>query len=340
LETSLRLEPIVADSARIRTRIVLFLFVGAALLWLALMPVIIRAARATAVAWTPGRRRTLRAFKRALDNDEIELLYQPQVGFDGTTVAVEALLRWRRNGRLLSPDAFLPIVESSHLVDALTDQVLDIAIAQAAAWHADGHHLTVSVNLSARNLADTLLPDRIATILARHHVPATYLTVEITETALIDYPASALAIVDALSDAGISIAVDDFGVGHASIARIHDLHVHELKIDKSFIIPTEERTRSYAAAMIQFGRTLGLRVVAEGIEDEAALSFVRGAGADLAQGYYLCRPLAAGDVTPWLVAARRTNGPDIRPAPIADNVVLARAAVAGRIRPAPDPGRA
>jgi EAL domain-containing protein (putative c-di-GMP-specific phosphodiesterase class I) len=315
METALRLEPILAESARIQKRIVLFLLGGAVLLWLLLMPLTIRAARTAATAWMPGRRRQLRAFERALDNDDIELVYQPQVAFDGMTVAVEALVRWRRDGRLLSPDAFLPLVESSKLVDALTDRVLHLAIAQTAEWLTTGHPVRVSVNLSARDLVDTALPSRICRILAAHQVPPASLTIEITETAIIEHPGSARAIVHGLSDAGISVSLDDFGVGHTSIARLHDLHAQEVKIDKSFISPADERTRSYAGAMIQFGRSLGLRVVAEGIEDEETLSFVRRAGADLAQGYYLSRPLAPGDVTSWLATARSATGSDDLPHP-------------------------
>jgi EAL domain-containing protein (putative c-di-GMP-specific phosphodiesterase class I) len=300
IETSLRLEPIIANSARIQRRIVVFLLGGAALLWLLLMPLTIRGARAAAIAWAVGHRQRLREFKQALDNDEIELVYQPQVAFDGTTVAVEALVRWRRDGRLLSPDEFLPLVEASKLVDALTDRVLHLAIAQAAEWLTAGHPVRVSINLSARNLVDEALPDRIGAILADHQLPAMYLTIEITETAMIEHPGPACAIIQALLDAGISVSLDDFGVGHASIARLRDYRVQELKIDKSFILPADERTRSYAAAMIQFGRSLGLRVVAEGIEDEATLSFIRLAGAHLAQGYYLSRPLTSADATAWL----------------------------------------
>jgi EAL domain-containing protein (putative c-di-GMP-specific phosphodiesterase class I) len=311
VETSLPLKPIAADAAGVRDRALLYLLVGAGILWLTLLPLGIRAARTVAVAWAPGRQRLLRAFKRALAHGEIELVYQPQIAaHDGAVDAVEALVRWRRRDRLESPAVFLHHVESSPLIAALTDRVLDLALAELAHLRASGNDLRMSVNLSAANLVDDSVPATIESALARHDIPPATLTIEITETAVLEDPTAAYRVVNAIAALGVGLAIDDFGTGNASIERLHSLPVKELKIDRSFVSRTDNHSRSYVAAIIRFAQDLGLRVVAEGIEDADTLAFLRDHFCDLAQGYYIARPLDAPALHTWLA--------ERHPEPIAD----------------------
>jgi EAL domain-containing protein (putative c-di-GMP-specific phosphodiesterase class I) len=301
IEVGLPLRPVSASAVQVRHRLLTYLIVGAALLWLALLPLTRRAARGVALLWVPGRRRTLRAFRRALSNGEVELAYQPQVDArDGTVRAVEALVRWRRRGRLELPASFLAHVESSPLIADLTERVLDLALAQLAIWRAAGHRFRISVNLSAANLSDHAGAAKIAAALARHAVPADALTIEITETAVLEDPAVARQVVSEIAALGVDLSLDDFGTGTASIARLNELPITELKIDRSFVDSTDERARAYVPAIIRFAHDLGLRVVAEGVEDAPTLAFLRNCNCDLVQGYHVARPLDATTLAPWL----------------------------------------
>jgi EAL domain-containing protein (putative c-di-GMP-specific phosphodiesterase class I) len=303
MEADLSLQPIKTAAARSTQRSVMFVVGGAALVWLLLLPLWVRLARAQARDWVPGRRRTVRAVREALELGAIELVYQPQIEPGSRRVdAVEALVRWRRDGELIGPDRFLPAVESSPLMCRLTDRVLDLALVQLARWRTSGVAIRVSVNLSATDLADETLPHRIAAKLDLYGVTGEDLTLEVTETAILDDTEQARRVLTALNEMGIDIAVDDFGTGHASISRLHGLPVSEVKIDRSFVSDTQQRARTYLMAMVSFGLSLGLRVVAEGVEDAETLAFLAALHCDLAQGYLISRPLEPAAMTLWLTA--------------------------------------
>jgi len=311
MEAGLPLQPIEAAAARSQRRSLRFIIGGAALMWLLLLPLWLRLARSQANDWIPGRRRILRACRHALDRDEIELVYQPQIEPDSRRVnGVEALVRWRRKGKLVGPDQFLPAVESSALMPRLTDRVLDLALAQHARWRQAGIVIRMSVNLSTTDLADNALPGRIAAKLDQHGVMGQNLTVEVTETAILEDPEQARSVLIALDHMSIAIAVDDFGTGHASISRLHGLPVSEVKIDRSFVSDTQQRSRTYLSAMIAFGRNLGLRVVAEGVEDNETLAILTTLNCDLAQGYLISRPLEPAAMTQWLTTANAAASPE------------------------------
>jgi EAL domain-containing protein (putative c-di-GMP-specific phosphodiesterase class I) len=304
MEASLPLRPVDVAAAASGRRSALYVLAGAALGWLLMIPLWFRLARSQANEWIPARRRTLRAFGRALDRGEIELVYQPQIEpwrrrIDG----VEALVRWRRNGELIGPDRFLPAVESSPLMARLTDRVLDLALAQLARWRREGIAIRLSVNLSASDLADKTLPQRIGAQLAIHGVMGQSLTLEVTETAILEDAEQARLVLTVLDQMGIDIAVDDFGTGHASISRVQGLPVTEIKIDRSFVSDNETHSYDYLAAMVSFGHSLGLRVVAEGVEDAETLAILTTLKCDLAQGYHISRPLEADAMTLWLTTA-------------------------------------
>jgi EAL domain-containing protein (putative c-di-GMP-specific phosphodiesterase class I) len=308
MEASLPLKPIDAAAAQSSRRSFLVVIGAGALLCLLLLPLWIRLARSQANDWIPARRRTLRAFSRALDRGEIELVYQPEIEPGSRRVeGVEALVRWRQNGELVGPDRFLAAVESSTLMARMTDRVLDLALAQHARWRSAGIIVRIAVNLSSADLADKTLPQRIAVKLDRHGVMGQSLTIEVTETAILTDPEQARVVLTTLNQMGLDIAVDDFGTGHASIARLHRLPVSEVKIDRSFVSDTEQHSRTYLAAMVAFGHSLGLRVVAEGVEDAETLAILTILECELAQGYFISRPLEADAMTHWLTAGRPTT---------------------------------
>jgi EAL domain-containing protein (putative c-di-GMP-specific phosphodiesterase class I) len=304
MEVDLPLKPIEDAAARSHGDSLRLVIGGSLLTWLLLMPLWVRLARSQAKDWIPGRRSTLRAFAHALDRGNIELVYQPQIQPGSRRIdSVEALVRWRRDGGLIAPDEFLSSVESSALMPRLTDRVLDLALAQLAHWRAAGIDIRVSVNLSSTDLLDDTLPERIAAKLERYGAEGRDLTVEVTETAILEDTEHTRGVLVALHEMAIDIAVDDFGTGHASIARLRSLPVTEMKIDRSFLADTDQRSRGYLSAIIGFGRSLGLRVVAEGVEDRETLAILTALGCDLAQGYVISRPLPPEAMTVLLTSA-------------------------------------
>ena len=187
--------------------------------------------------------------------------------------------------------------------------MLDRALAQARAWMQAGLDLTMAVNVSTRNLLDLTLPDQVETLLELHSVPAAKLELEITETTIMADPPRAKAVLARLSALGVSLAVDDFGTGYTSLSWLRDLPLNTLKIDKSFVMhmATDEGDAKIVRSTVQLGRSLGLKVVAEGVEDQASWVQLLGLGCDLAQGYHLSRPQPPERLTPWLRTAASTS---------------------------------
>jgi EAL domain-containing protein (putative c-di-GMP-specific phosphodiesterase class I) len=303
LEVDLPLTSVETTAARAQRRGILFVIAGGLLLCVLLAPFWVRVMRSVAVDWIPGRRKTLRAVREALEHGAIELVYQPQIEPDGRrVVGVEALVRWRRSDRLVEPDRFIAAVEGSALMPRLTDRVLNLAFAQIGIWQRANIAVRVSVNLSSTDLADRSLPHRIAAILDRYGITGESLTLEVTETAILDDLDRAAEVLSVIDQMGIDIALDDFGTGHSSIARLHGLSVFsEVKIDRSFVSDTQERSRTYLKAIVAFGQSLGLRIVAEGVEDEETLVNLADLGCDLAQGYLISPPLEPAAMTHWLL---------------------------------------
>lgn len=242
--------------------------------------------------------------RRALDNGELVVYYQPQVDVaTGRPTGAEALVRWQHPTRgLLGPGEFLPMVEATGLIARLTDYVIDAALAQVAAWMSDGITLPVSVNLSARCLHDHTLPGRVADALRRHQVPTDLLCLEITETAVMTDPDTAVAILAELAAAGISLSLDDYGTGYSAMSYLKRLPISELKVDQGFVtgLAAGAHDAILVRSAIELGHRLNLTVVAEGVENADALAELRHLGADTAQGFYLARPMPAADVIGWL----------------------------------------
>jgi diguanylate cyclase (GGDEF)-like protein len=246
--------------------------------------------------------------RAGLDRGEIEVAFQPKVDPQlGRVLGVEALVRWQhpQHGLLMPPD-FLPLAEKSGLMGRVTRVVLDGAIAQLARWRARGLDLTVAVNLAVADLADESLPDAVAQTLAHHDVPPTCLTLEVTEDGVIADPAAAAAMLDAIARLGVKVALDDFGTGWSSLAHLRRLPVAELKIDRSFVhdMVRDEDDAAIVRTTLDLARSLRLRVVAEGVEDDETWALLAALGADAIQGYVLSRPLPAAQIDAWLAARR------------------------------------
>ena len=252
------------------------------------------------------RLETIQDLDAALVHRQFVLHYQPKIDVEtGAVFGAEALVRWEHPTRgVLYPDAFLPVVEQSGLMNAVTRLVLESAVMQLASWRAAGLDLSVAVNLSASDLLDESLAERIAGLLDEHGVPADALELEITESVIMIDPKRAREVLEALRALGLRIAVDDYGTGYCALAYLRDLPIDELKIDRSFIanVTTDRRSGAIVRSTIELAHALGLKVVAEGIEDTKALAAVAAFGCDFAQGYHFSRPVPADAFTTWVRA--------------------------------------
>jgi diguanylate cyclase (GGDEF)-like protein len=243
-------------------------------------------------------------FRRALGSDEIVVYYQPIVDVGDEHVrAAEGLVRWNHPELgVLPPGAFMQIVEQTGLIGPMTRLVLERAIEQCAQWRRSGRQLSVAVNLSVRNLLDRNLPAEIEHMLDAYGLPPAALQLEITESMLMADPERAVATVTRLSGLGAQLSVDDFGTGYSSLANLRRLPIDELKIDRSFVSPMlrDESDLIIVRSTINLGHDLGLRVIAEGVEDEPTLKRLAHLGCDLAQGYQISRPLPSDAFARWL----------------------------------------
>jgi diguanylate cyclase (GGDEF)-like protein len=235
----------------------------------------------------------------ATDPDQIVVYYQPKVVLTGQPVGAEALVRWQHPQRgLVGPDRFLPAAEANSLMPALTRHVLRRALHQCRRWRATDPLVTVSVNLSVTSLLDEGLVDQVTAALAGAGVPPDALILEITETTIMTDPERSNRTLRALRERGIKLSIDDFGTGHCSLAYLRDLPVQELKLDRSFVqhIAVRERDAAIVRSTIDLAHSLGLALVAEGVEDAAGADLLRAMGCDVAQGYYFGRPQPGTDV--------------------------------------------
>ena len=257
------------------------------------------------------RLRTLEELRVALREDQLVLHYQPKIDLsNGAVRGVEALVRWVHPLRgLLFPDAFLVLVEEAGMMPAMTQIVFEKALDQAAIWQQQGRPLSVAVNLSASSLVDDELPERIDAMVAERGLSPSVLVLEVTEDFLMADRDRARAILTRLRATGVRISVDDFGTGYSSLAYLRDLPIDELKLDKSFVMPmaNDPHATALVASTIDLAHSLGLRMVAEGVENSIAYADLSGYGCDVAQGFYMSRPIPAAELDEWL--ARREVAP-------------------------------
>jgi diguanylate cyclase (GGDEF)-like protein len=254
-------------------------------------------------AYSPARLALAAELRRAIQGEDLLVYYQPKADLrTRKVVGVEALVRWQHPRRgFMSPDEFIPLAEHTGLVRPLTKVVLSAALEQCARWKSEGLDLQVSVNLSVRSLLDLNLPQEVGALLEHHRLEPHNLVLEITESGIMADPIRAAGVVQALHDLGVCLAIDDFGTGYSSLSYLKRLPVSEIKVDKSFVMAMleDDNDAVIVRSTIDLGRNLGLRVVAEGIESHEAWQRLAALGCDVAQGYYLSRPLTAGEIPEW-----------------------------------------
>jgi diguanylate cyclase len=245
--------------------------------------------------------------RRAVDDGELDLVYQPKVNLQTwAAVGAEALVRWPHPELgLLEPADFLPLARENGLMEALTDFVLDRALADAAGWLAAGVDMPVAVNVSAPSLNDAGLPGRVLSMLARHGLSPATLTVEITEDVLVSSVVQVRTVLEELRDSGVRVAIDDFGSGYAAMTYLHELPVDELKLDRQFVMPIvhDERAASIVLSVVHLANEFGLTCVAEGVEDRATADLLNTYGCGYAQGHYFSRPVSAEAITNCMAPA-------------------------------------
>jgi diguanylate cyclase (GGDEF)-like protein/PAS domain S-box-containing protein len=241
----------------------------------------------------------------AIERNELELYYQPKLHMrTGIMTRCEVLMRWNHPRRgLLAPDAFIPVAERTGVIRSMTDWLLDHALEQCSRWQQAGAPIHMAINISAKSLLDQSLPQKVQGALARWHVDPRFLKIEITESSIMADPAHALAILSMLQSMGVRLSVDDFGTGYSSLTHLRELPIDEIKIDKSFVMgmATSDADAAIVRTVIDLAHNLGKQVCAEGVEDETAWQKLHDLGCDLAQGFWIARPMPAEELMQWLV---------------------------------------
>jgi EAL domain-containing protein (putative c-di-GMP-specific phosphodiesterase class I)/CheY-like chemotaxis protein len=240
----------------------------------------------------------------AIDADQLVLHYQPQIDVQsGETVAAEALVRWMHPEHgMLFPDCFIPLAEQSELMGKLTSKVLDIAIARVSLQDSLGCKLPLSVNVSATNISSLGLPEELKDKIKTFKLDHSLLTIEITESALMGELVTSLDILTRIRMKGFGLSIDDFGTGFSSLSQLHRVPFNELKVDKSFVMEMDKdpEAKSIVKTCIMLGHELNMCIVAEGVESETTLIMLKEMGCDIAQGYFISRPLSEENFHIWL----------------------------------------
>ena len=269
--------------------------------------------------YSPKRLTMAAELRQALADGDIVVYHQPKARLsDGMIIGTEALVRWRHPTQgLIGPDEFIPLAEQTGLIEPLTFFVLKSALEQCRQWNDAGHDINVAVNLSVRSLLDPDLSGRVEALLAETGVPGSRLTLEITESGVMADPNRAIALLERLAATGVKLSVDDFGTGYSSLSYLRRLPVHEVKVDRSFVfrMATDPSDATIVQSIIELGHNLGLRTVAEGVEDQISWDLLRGMGCDVAQGYLLSKPIPAQALTRWMDDVRRASFSSVEPAP-------------------------
>ncbi len=258
--------------------------------------------------YSPDRLALASELVQAVQNGELILHYQPKLDIvSGRVTGFEALARWQ-NPRLglLYPGDFIHLVEMTDVIHPLTNAVMDLALADKRRLHDLNHTQPVAINLSVRNLMDVRYASSLADAIARHGVPEQEVELELTETALMHDPDSAIALLQEIAARGVNIAVDDFGTGYSSLAYLRQLPLSALKIDRSFVMGMNDNAQDaiIVRSTVALAHSLGLRVIAEGVENAETLALLVNMGCEQAQGYHLCRPLPFDELIVWLQARR------------------------------------
>lgn len=273
-----------------------------------------------------GQLRTIQELREGIRRHELICFYQPKLDLrDDQIHAAETLVRWAHPELgMIYPDSFLPLAERAGLMRPLTEEILDVGLAQAAEWRELGLDISVAVNLSMTNLLDLGLPETVERLLRKHDLSPEALVLEVTETMVMADPERAQAVVNKLHRLGIALSVDDYGKGYSSLSQLRNLSAQEIKLDRAFVTGLAHRPElhSIVRSTVALAHDLGIEMVAEGIETAADLAEIRRLGCDIAQGYFIRRPGPSVEITEWLLQRRRamesteviTGGP---PGPVA-----------------------
>lgn len=268
-------------------------------------PVEMRALRgALAEHYQEDRKITKSDLAEALESDQLFVGYQPKLDLQsGHVIGAEALVRWRhpRLGTVL-PDEFIPLAEQSGLVAPLTHKVLELVLEDSAGWKRKWQRLSFAVNLSPRLLTDLALPDRVIETLGAHDFDPSRLILEVTESGAMEDPIPSMDILARLRLKGVRLSIDDFGTGSSSLVQLYRLPYSEVKIDKSFCIEmtSDDEAATIVRSTINLAHSMGLKVVAEGIEDQETMDSLKELGCDFGQGYHIARPVEAAQFEEWL----------------------------------------
>ena len=252
----------------------------------------------------PSRLTLVSQVRPAIERGEFEMYFQPKVRLsDGRVAGAEALIRWNHPERgMVAPDEFIPLVEKTVLLAPLTTYVMEHVMRQWRVWADEGTPIPIAINLSPRSLLDRQLPDEIAALLERFTMPPAYLRLELTESFLMADSGRSNAVLHELARTGLSLSIDDFGTGYSSLSHLKALPIDEIKIDRSFVMDMNEDGNDFmiVRATVDLGKNLGLRVVAEGVEDRETFDRLADFGCDEAQGYYISRPMPLDEFSRWL----------------------------------------
>jgi EAL domain-containing protein (putative c-di-GMP-specific phosphodiesterase class I) len=250
------------------------------------------------------RLRLAEELRRALDNDELQVHYQPQIeAATQRVLGMEALVRWKHPQHgLVTPAVFLPVARQTGLMLAVSEIVMHQLVADARRWAAAGLRLRMSMNVAPPELLGGMLLPRLFAVVAAAGLSPDTVVVEVTEDSFLADPQRARQILDDVRGAGLQLSIDDYGTGFSSLAYVRDLPVQELKMDRSFVstICRDRRSRMIVASTNQMAHALGMRLVAEGVEDAATAAELVAIGVDAMQGYHLARPMPAAEVEPWV----------------------------------------
>lgn len=254
--------------------------------------------------YTTQRLSMLCNLRDAMDNRQIMLHYQPIIDMQhGKVWGVEALARWQHPELgLVMPDEFIPLAVQSNLMRPLSQYILRSALQQMAEWQQEGLDLRMSVNLSIHDIQDALLPEKLRELIERYRINPARLMLEITENSVMTDSRGVRVVIEQLHEMGVSLAIDDFGTGYSSLAYLKQIPADEIKIDKSFVrdMSRDDNDAVIVRTTIELAHNMGRRVIAEGVEAQDAYDLLEILRCDLAQGYYICRPVSAADFRRWL----------------------------------------
>lgn len=254
----------------------------------------------------PKKEITVEELKNAITDEQLILHYQPQVDIKtGELVGVEALVRWEHPQRgLIYPNDFISFAENNELIGELTALVIRMSVEQNKEWKSKNLNLQVSINVSADNITSLTFPEQLIQFVEQNHLHPSMVSLEITESALMGELVTSLDILTRLRMKGFKLSIDDFGTGYSSLSQLHRVPFTELKIDQSFIIniDKDEEAKAIVETCIMLGRKLKMKTIAEGVESEIILNMLKEMNCEIAQGYYIARPMPAESLFEWHVS--------------------------------------